>query len=315
VLTTIEVPADRAGERLDALLHGVEVPELGPLSRTKARDLCAIAAVAVDGVLAGPTTRVQLGEQVAFAADTAVLSLALRIPVAAADAAFVVLQKPPGLAVHKGPLVEHSVADALAAHLPGAGLAQRLDREASGLLLVGRDSQALAALGRAMERGEVTREYLAVVVGVPTFDQRTIDLPLRVTDEPRGDRPKTVVDAAGQIAVSHVTVVARRKQHALLRVRLETGRTHQIRAHLAAIGHPLLGDPRYGDPTANAAAKATFGTDRTLLHGARLVFPHPAHGAEVEVAAQHEPDFVRLFPNLRRQRGRDLGSSDFARGV
>ena len=299
MLTRLRVAPEQDGSRLDALLHGAEAAEIGTLSRKAARALCGVGAVAVDGVVAGSGDRVRAGCLVEFAADHAALSLDLGVPVAFADDSVVVLHKPPGLAVHKGPLVEHDVAEALARELPGAGLAHRLDREASGLLLVGRTAAALARLGEAMERGEIDREYLAVVNGEPGFEARTIDLPLRVTDEPRGDRPKTIVDAAGQRAVTHTTVVARRSGAALLRIRLETGRTHQIRAHLAAIGHPLLGDPRYGDRAANERARATFGTHRSLLHGTRLEFPHPASGARTEVAAAHEPDFVRLFPSLR----------------
>ncbi|MGB3969203.1 MAG: RluA family pseudouridine synthase [Planctomycetota bacterium] len=301
-MLTIVVAAEQAGWRLDALLQGVECAELGPLSQKKSRLLCGLGAVAVDGVVADGALRLRAGSRVTFLPEDASLALDLGIAVAFADDAVVVLHKPAGLAVHAGPLVETSVAAALERELPGAGLAQRLDREASGLLLVGRTTAALRALGLAMEAGQIEREYLGIVAGEFAGEGRTIDLPLRVTDEPRGDQPKTVPDPAGAPAVSHVTVVDRRAGATLLRVRLETGRTHQIRAHLAAVGHPLLGDPRYGDRNANDKAKATFGTHRTLLHGARLAFPHPVTGERCEVTAAHEPDFVRLFPRLMARR-------------
>ena len=296
MLSSLRVPAGQDGKRLDAAVH-----TLLQASRKQARDLITIGCVAVNGVLAEATTRLREGDLLGWYPEHHGLSLALGIPVVHADDDALVLHKPPRLAVHGGPLIDRSVADSLEEVLPGAGLAQRLDREASGLLLVGRDAPALALLGKAMEAGEITREYLAIVAGVPGFERRTIDLPLRVTDEPQGDRPKTVVDPEGQHAVSHVTVEMTRKDSALVRVRLETGRTHQIRAHLAAIGHPLLGDPRYGDPARNVAAKATFGVSRTMLHGARLTFPKPGTATLVTTEAMHEPDFVRLFPKLRER--------------
>jgi len=299
-LTHLQVAAEQDGIRLDALLQGVDCAELGPLSQKKARLFCALGGAAVDGVRTEDgKQRLRQGSAVTFAAEHAALSIDLGIPVMFGDDDVLVLHKPPGLAVHAGPLVEHSVADALARELPDAGLSQRLDRDASGLLLVGRRKTSLSFLGTAMEQGRIEREYLAITSGEFDGEQRTIDLALRVTDEPDGSKPKTIVDPNGQRSVSHVTVVDRRAGVTLVRVRLETGRTHQIRAHLAAVGHPLLGDERYGDRNANDKAKATFGTRRTLLHCERLRFPQPNLGTPIEVTAMHEVDFVRLFPKLR----------------
>jgi RluA family pseudouridine synthase len=228
-------------------------------------------------------------------------TLRLGLSVAALDDAVLVLEKPAGLAVHAGPLIEDSVAARLAPVFPGAGLAHRLDRGASGLLLAGRSPDALRALARAMEARTIARVYLAIAAGAVERDAFSIDLPLRATDAPRGDQPKTVVDlAAGQPARTLVRVRDRRPGASLLEVRLETGRTHQIRAHLAAVGHPLLGDPRYGHAAANAHARETWGTDRPLLHAWRLAFPHPVDGRGelVEMEAWHEPDFARVFRKL-----------------
>jgi 23S rRNA pseudouridine955/2504/2580 synthase len=152
-----------------------------------------------------------------------------------------------------------------------------------------------------MEQGAIERRYLAVVAGMPEQDRFTVDLPLRVLDEPHGNRPKVIVDRAqGLPAQSHVTVLDRRPDCSLVAVTLATGRTHQVRVHLQAVGHPLLGDPRYGDPQANERARSTHGVQRVLLHSAWLAFPHPATGARIGLEAPHEPDFARVFRSLRR---------------
>ncbi|MGC6488760.1 MAG: RluA family pseudouridine synthase [Planctomycetota bacterium] len=284
------IAQDNSGRRLDAVVR-----EVAGLSQKQARRLCALGAVSLNRVRREGTARVRTDDVVRLDDQLASWSLRLGVPVAYADDAVLVLHKPPGLAVHGGPLVDGSVADALQAALPGSGLAHRLDRDASGLLLVGVTPDALRALGEAMEAGAVRRGYEAIAVGELARDHATVDLPLRVTDEPRGDRPKTVVDDDGQPSVSHVTVLARRAGFSHVRVDLETGRTHQIRAHMRAIGHPLLGDARYGAAAVNARARETFGVQRALLHSAELRFPRPVDGVEVVVRACVEPDFARLF--------------------
>lgn len=295
VMQHYEVGAEHEGERLDALL-----PALLQTSRTAARRLGALGIVAIDSVRALGTHRLRAGNQIAWHQDTLALSAQLGLPVLHADADVLVVHKPAGLAAHKGPLVDDSLADRLLA-LPGSGLAHRLDRGSSGALLVGLHPKALATLAAAMEAGAIEREYLAIAHGVIGDDQRTIDLPLFATDEPRGNLPKVIVDATrGQRAVTELCVLARGKHESLVRLRLLTGRTHQIRAHLRAIGHPLLGDPRYGDPAANERARATHGVDRPLLHGHRLSFPHPSTGEPQSITAWLEPDFQRMFAGIAR---------------
>ncbi len=291
-LRELAVLDDHAGERLDAFLHA----HGEGLSRRDARRLCELGAVAIDGVRAPANSKLRAGQRVEFAAQTVPLSLALGLPVLHEDPDLLVLHKPPGLAVHKGPLIDDCVADRLAARLPGAGLAHRLDRGTSGLLLVGLHKEALRAFASEMDERAIGRDYLAIAVGTVLRDAETIDLPLHVTDSPRSDQPKVLVDRErGQPARTHVRVLERRSDLTLVALRLDTGRTHQIRAHLQAIGHPLLGDPRYGDPARNAHARATFGIDRPMLHSARLRFRRPSDGQELDLRAWHEPDFARVF--------------------
>lgn len=287
----LSVPAALDGARLDAALH-----ELAPeLSRRTARALAASGAVRVGGVRAAAADRVRAGAVIAYEPAVVETSVALGLGVVHADADVLVLHKPPGLAVHGGPLVKDSVALRLAKAFPGAGLAHRLDRGASGLLLVGRNADSLRALAAAMETGAIERRYLALVVGAFEGD-RAIDVKLRVTDEPRGDRPKVVPDPiGGQPARTLVRARERLRDATLVEAVLETGRTHQVRAHLASIGHPILGDPRYGDPAANAAARATHGVARPLLHASFLWMVHPRTGARLELASALEPDFARVL--------------------
>lgn len=295
MLRTIPIPPELDRARLDEALHAVE-PRL---SRAVSRRLCEAGAVARAGVRAAARDRVRAGDAIAYDPDTVKPSLALRLGVVHDDAECCVVHKPPGLAVHGGPLVKDSVAARLAKTLPEAGLAQRLDRGTSGLLLVGKDSTTLGALARALEARQVERTYLAWGVGTPARGTFTIEAPLRVLDEPMGNRPKVVVDLErGERAVTHARVVGRSPVGpfplTLLELTLETGRTHQVRAHLAHAGLAVLGDPRYGDAAANAFARGTLGVARPLLHATRLTFPHPRTGERIACEAFGEPDFARV---------------------
>ncbi len=287
---------DRA--RLDFVLHECDAD----LSRRVARLLVESGGVRRNGVRAGARERVLAGETVAYFPEFAESTLALRLGVVQEDGDLLVLHKPPGLAVHRGPLVKDSVAGRLEKTFPGCGLAHRLDRGASGLLLVGKHSEALRALASAVEGGRVERVYLAVVLG-PLEGERRIDLPLRILDEPMGNAPKAVPDPSGLPARTVIRALERRPDFTLVEARLETGRTHQIRAHLAAIGHPILGDPRNGDPAANEKARQTHGVGRPLLHSHRLALDHPSTRERLSFEAAREPDFERVLLSGRPTAG------------
>jgi 23S rRNA pseudouridine1911/1915/1917 synthase len=153
------------------------------------------------------------------------------------------------------------------------GIVHRLDRDTSGLMLVARDDEAHRRLSAAIKAREVSRTYLALVQGRPRSRSGTIDAPLG--RDYRAPERRAIGGRGPREAVTHFEVVESMRRHSLLEVRLETGRTHQIRVHLAAIGHPVVGDSRYGGP-------AIAGLERQFLHSTRLGFAHPFSGEQLE---------------------------------
>lgn len=207
------------------------------------------------------------------------------------DEDVLVIDKPPGLAVVPGTGREnvHLVAwlDAQGFGVRTATFApapaHRLDRGTSGLVAIGLSPRGLRGLAAAFRDDRVQKVYLAVVHGAPAADAGTIDAPLRVRTDAGKHEPKVVVDPAGQSARTDYEVLERAARTTLLRLVLHTGRTHQIRAHLRHLGHPIVGDHRYGSP---ARAGAGF-----LLHAAELGFPHPATAEPVHCVSQVPPRF------------------------
>jgi 23S rRNA pseudouridine1911/1915/1917 synthase len=268
----------QAGERLDAVLGEA----LG--SRSRAQRLIDDGRVTVDGVARPKRHRVRAGEavEVADAEPAPVEGTAEDVPYAVAyeDDALLVIDKPAGVVVHPAP--GHPTGT-LAQALGDVGIVHRLDRDTSGLLVVAKDDDVLLALQEAMQRRAITREYLALVEGRPPARAGKIDAPIG-RDRRVRTRHSIETDTPRE-AVTHFEVERALADYTLLRVRLETGRTHQIRVHLQAIGHPVAGDPEYG-------TAGLLGLERQFLHAARLSFAHPVTGAPVDVTSELPGDLL-----------------------
>ena len=218
------------------------------------------------------------------------------------DADLLVVDKPAGLVTHPAPGHRGpTLAGALSGRAAGgpdperAGIVHRLDRDTSGLLVVAKTAEAHAALSAALKAREVRREYLALVAGHPEAESGTIDAPIgrdrsrRTLVSTRSDRPRA--------AVTRFEVLERLPATTLLQVSLETGRTHQIRAHLAAIGHPVCGDPQYG----GRPCGRELGLERQFLHAGRLMFSHPRTGEIVVCESKPPVDLRRALDAARRE--------------
>jgi 23S rRNA pseudouridine1911/1915/1917 synthase len=213
-----------------------------------------------------------------------------------------VVDKPAGVVTHPAPSHRGpTLAEALAGRVAGgpdparAGIVHRLDRDTSGLLVVAASEEAHAALLRMMRAREITREYLALVSGQPDAESGTIDAPIG-RDRVRRTMVSTRTDRA-RGAVTHFEVLERLPRTALLRVRLETGRTHQIRAHLAAIGHPVCGDRQYNG--ANCGMR--LGLERQFLHAAALRFRHPFTRECMHCESKPPVDLRRALDAAKRE--------------
>ena len=293
---TLTIPLEMAGLRLDQALARL-LPEE---SRSRLARLVAEGHVKVDGGAATPRQKVKSGEvlEVALAprpSDAAHEPEAIALAVVHEDDALLVIDKPAGLVVHPGSgnwagtmlnaLLHHAPATAA---LPRAGIVHRLDKDTSGLLVVAKTEPAQASLVRQLQARTVKRTYLALARGRVPRDG-TVEAPI---GRHPVQRTKMAVVATGKPAVTHYRVRERFAAHTLLECELETGRTHQIRVHLASIGHPLEGDPAYA-----GRGKAIF--HRQALHAWRLAFDHPASGQRLQFESPMPTDFTGLLEGLR----------------
>jgi 23S rRNA pseudouridine1911/1915/1917 synthase len=257
--------------------------------------------VLVDGQPRGKSHRLAGGEEIALEPPAPVAAVPAAPPpeltIAYEDEHLLVVDKAVGVVVHPAPgHAGGTLAEALAA--AGAaggeegrpGIVHRLDRDTSGLLVVARSPEAHERLQRLVRRRALTREYLALVVGSPRSRRGTIEAPI---GRDRHDRLRHSLDTdTPRAAVTHFELEELLPRHALLRVRLETGRTHQIRVHLAAIDLPVAGDPTYG-------IAGDLGLEHQFLHAARLAFDHPMTGARVDVSSPLPPELVAALAAAR----------------
>jgi len=291
------VPDADAGSRLDRALAGH--PEVG--ARSLAERLIADGAVTVDGTAQPKSHRLEPGAVVAAELPDAAVSLEpepVTVRLVHEDEHVLVVDKPAGLTVHPG---AGSSFGTLAAQLLtlGAeggddperpGIVHRLDRDTSGLLVAARSKRAFTALQAAIRDREVERRYLALVRGRPRSRTGRIDAPL---GRDRHDPTRRSLDTnEPREAVTWFEVAESIGERTLLDVRLETGRTHQIRVHLAAIELLVSGDPTYG-------VKGDLGLERQFLHAHRLRFPHPASGEELELESPLPGDLARALALAR----------------
>lgn len=301
---TVLVPEGLEGERVDAALARM----LG-LSRTKIAELAAGGGVLVDGAPVGKSDRVTAGSLLEVELPDAPVGVQVTPQVVAGvkivydDEHIVVVDKPVGVAAHPslgwdGPSVtEHLAGAGFRISTSGAperqGVVQRLDVGTSGLMVVAKSEVAYTVLKQAFRDREVDKTYHTVVQGHPDPFEGTIDAP--IGRHPGADY-KMAIRSDGRRSVTHYRTLEAHRGASLLEVKLETGRTHQIRVHMAAIKHPCVGDPTYG---ANPRLAAELGLVRQWLHAVRLGFIHPATGDRVEFTSEYPQDLQHALDLVR----------------
>ncbi|HEX8986348.1 MAG TPA: 23S rRNA pseudouridine(1911/1915/1917) synthase RluD [Rhodocyclaceae bacterium] len=295
------IPPECAGLRLDAALARL-FPEH---SRSRLQSWLREGRIRVDGAAADPKRKVYGGEQIALdapppAAETAERAEDIALTVVFEDAHLLVIDKPAGLVVHPGSgnwsgtlmnaLLHHAPQLAL---IPRAGIVHRLDKDTSGLLVVAKTEAAQTDLVRQLQARSVRRHYLALALGNVARDG-TVDAPI---GRHPVQRTKMAVVGGGRDARTHYSVKERFPCATLVECRLETGRTHQIRVHLASIGHPLVGDKTYGRSRSGDPRFDRF--PRQALHAWRLALVHPDSGTEMGWESPLPADMAALLAELR----------------
>ncbi len=304
--TVFHINEQAVGQRLDRYLASV----LETLSRSAVQQLIEEKQVLVNGHPGKPGYMLRQGDEVEVlrvskpVADH-VQPQSLPLDIVYEDADLLILNKAAGMVVHPAP--GHSndtLVNALLARYPELqtseegegegevvrpGIVHRLDKDTSGLLIVAKNPRTQAALIEQMKEHRITKRYLALVEGIVALDQGSIDAP--IGRNPRHRQQMAITTIGSREARTHFRVLRRFKRHTLLLLQLETGRTHQIRVHLKAIGHPVVGDLTYGSTHAHREPIL----NRQFLHAYQLIFTHPTTGATLELEAPLPPDLQNVL--------------------
>ena len=288
-------------KRLDAYI----VEEVDELSRTTVQRLIDEAKILVNGKKQKSSYKPEAGDLISIdmpeARQTKLEAQDIPVPIVYEDNDIIVVNKPKGMVVHPangnpdGTLV-NAILSICKDSLSGIGgeirpgIVHRLDKDTSGLLIVAKNDVAHIKMSKQIQDREVTKKYIALVKGVIAENEATIDLPIARSTK---DRKKMAVDAKGKNAITHFKVLKRYDKYTLLELKIDTGRTHQIRVHMSYIGHPVVGDSVYSN------GKNEFGIEGQMLHARYLEFKHPITGKELKLEAPIPEYFEEVLDKLK----------------
>lgn len=305
---TVKVPEDRDGQRLDNFLLG----QLKGAPRSLVYKLVRSGQVRVNGGRAKAERKLEAGDEVRIppvrlseptekGMPASGLLKAMEASIVFEDARLLAISKPAGVASHGGSGISFGVIETLRALRPKdtLELVHRLDRDTSGLLVVAKKRSALTELQALMrEDGGIAKRYLALLLGRLPDGTMSVDAPLHIGLRQGGER-HVQVNAAGKPSLSHFKALERRGGMSYCEVRIETGRTHQIRVHAQHIGHPIAGDDKYGDAAANKRLREQAGLKRMFLHASTLEFALDGGRAQYLLNAPLAPELVDVLDRLR----------------